>query len=126
MITPFNLAQGLVIFPAVVSGPTGNVAVRLALDTGATESVISKSTLIRAGYNLSSAPVVPVITGSGRVFIPLVSIDKLEALGQTQTGVTVQAHTLPSGLPVDGLLGLDFLRVYRLVVDFRTGQIILT
>lgn len=125
MITSFDLAQGLVIFPAVVSGPAGNVAVRLALDTGATESVISKSTLIRAGYNLSNAPVVQVIMG-GRVSLALVTVDKLEALGQTQISVTVQAHTLPSGLPIDGLLGLDFLRVYRLVIDFRTGQISLT
>ena len=64
--------------------------------------------------------------GGGRVSLALVTVDKMEALGQTQKGVTVQAHTLPSGLPIDGLLGLDFLRAYRLVVDFRTGQITLT
>jgi len=82
--------------------------------------------LSNIGIDVNSAPTVPVIMGAGRVLIPLVTIDKLEALGQVQTGATVQAHTLPPGLPIDGVLGLDFLRVYRLVVDFRTGQITLT
>lgn len=64
--------------------------------------------------------------GGGVVSIPLLTLDKLEALGQTQTSLTVQAHTLPASLSINGLLGLDFIRKQRLVVDFRTGQISLT
>jgi len=123
---PFNPVRGLIIVPATVSGPAGDVALRLALDTGATETVISRSVLMRAGYRLSAAPTVPVIMGGGAVPVPLVLLDKLEALGQTQTGLTIQAHTLPASLAIDGVLGLDFIRKQRLVVDFRTGQISLT
>lgn len=126
MSVTFNPIQGLVIVPATISGPAGDVAVRLALDTGATESVISRSVLTRAGYRLSTASAVPVVMGGGVVPIPLLRLDKLEVLGQTQTSLTVQAHTLPASLSIDGLLGLDFIRKQRLVVDFRTGQISLT
>ena len=111
---------------ATVFGPRGNRAVRLALDTAATETAISRRVLGIIGVDMLTSPTVPVTMGGGIVAVPLVTMDYLEALGQTQTGVTIQAHTLPSSLPIDGLLGLDFIRGQRLVVDFRTGQISLT
>jgi predicted aspartyl protease len=38
----------------------------------------------------------------------------------------VSGHTLPRNIPIDGLLGLDFLRGLELNINFRTGQITLT
>ena len=73
----------------------------------------------------SSLGSVPVITGSGRVSVPLVRLVRMDALGQQQADFIVQAHTLPPGLPIDGVLGLDFIRRYRLVVDFKTGFLVL-
>jgi hypothetical protein len=35
----------------------------------------------------------------------------------------VICHDLPAALHVDGLLGLDFVRRYRLSVDFQAGFI---
>ena len=126
MSVPFNPTDDLIIVTATAHGPRGSREVRLALDTAATETVISRRVLSIIGVDVASAPTVPIIMGGGRVAVPLVTVNKLEALGQTQVNITVQAHTLPPGLPIDGVLGLDFLRAYRLVVDFRTGQITLT
>jgi len=126
MSVPFNPVQGLIIIPATILGPAGSIALRLALDTGATETSISRFMLTQAGYRFSNALTVPVVMGSGVVSIPLVTLDSLGALGQTQAGLIVQAYTLPPSLPIDGVLGLDFIRRGRLVVDFRTGQISLT
>ena len=126
MSVPFNPIGGLVVVTATVFGPRGNRAVRLALDTAATETAISRRVLEIIGVDMLTSPTVPVTMGGGIVAVPLVTMDYLEALGQTQTGVTIQAHTLPSSLPIDGLLGSDFIRGQRLVVDFRTGQISLT
>ncbi len=128
MSTAFNPAGGLVIFRATLHGPNGSGTARFGLDTGATVTAISPRALRAVGIDpmRDNVGTVPVITANGVISVPLVTLDKMDALGQTQTGVTVQAHTLPPGLPIDGLLGLDFLRVYRLVVDFRTGQITLT
>jgi predicted aspartyl protease len=126
MSVPFNPSQGLIIVSAIIFGPQGNRAVRLALDTAATETVISRRVLVNIGVDILAAPSVSVVMGGGVVSVPLVTLDKMETLGQTQMGLTIQAHTLPSSLPIDGLLGLDFIRKYRLVVDFRTGRIALT
>ncbi len=126
MSVPFNPSRGLIVVTATVFGPRGDRAVRLALDTAATETAISRRVLGIIGVDMATAPTVPVIMGGGVVPVPLVTVDRLEALGQVQPGLTIQAHTLPSSLPIDGVLGLDFIRGYRLVVDFRTGQISLT
>lgn len=127
MSVPFNSQQGLVIFPADIYGPNGAGVARLALDTGATETTISRRVLRAIGIDPAQANLgsVPVITGSGRVSVPLVRLIRVEALGQQRIDFIVQAHTLPPGLPIDGVLGLDFIRLYRLVVDFKTGYLVL-
>lgn len=126
MSVPFNPTGSLIIVTATVFGPRGSRAVRLALDTAASETAISRRVLGIIGVDMLTSPTVPVTMGGGIVSVPLVNVDYLEALRQTQSGVTIQAHTLPSSLPIDGLLGLDFIRGQRIVVDFRTGQISLT
>ncbi len=128
MSTAFNPATGLIVFRATLYGPNGSGTARFGLDTGATVTSLSPRALRAVGINplRDNIGTVPVITANGIISAPLITLDRLEALGQIQTGLTVQATALPSELQIDGLLGLDFLRVYRLVVDFRTGQITLT
>ena len=123
MSVPFDTTQELIIVNMSVFGPSGSRELRLALDTAATQTVISRHVLGILGYSVAAAPTVPIIMGGGRVLVPLVIVDKLESLNQTQLSVSVQAHTLPRALPFDGLLGLDYIRGQRLVVDYRTGQI---
>lgn len=128
MRVAFNPTQGLVIFPVDIYGPQGHGIAHLALDTGATETTISRLALRAVGIDPTQINIgsVPVITGNGIISVPLVSLDRIDALGQQRSGFTVQAHTLAPSLPIDGVLGLDFIRAYRLVVDFRTGRISLT
>lgn len=66
-----------------------------------------------------------IITGSGVVPVPLLNVDRVEALGKAATNMRVLCHTLPSRAGIDGVLGLDFLRGERLVVDFRAGLLAL-
>ncbi len=128
MKTSFDPTQRLIVFPVDVHGPNGSGVAHLALDTGATETTISRRVLLAVGIDPArmNKGSVPVLTGNGVISVPLVTLDKLDALGQERYGFTVQAHTLPASLPIDGLLGLDFIRSGRLVVDFRTGRIVLT
>jgi hypothetical protein len=62
----------------------------------------------------------------GVEFVPRLTIDRLEALGQQRQSIPVLCHTLPPTAPVDGLLGLDFIRGQCLTIDFRAGQITLS
>lgn len=50
-----------------------------------------------------------------------VPLERFEALGESRESFPVVAHTLPPSATVDGLLGLDFFRGRRLLLDFRQG-----
>jgi len=99
---------------------------RMALDTGATSTVVSVGLLVAIGCDpAASQERVEVTTGSGVEFAPQVRLAQIKALGHTRTDFPVLAHTLPPSAGIDGLLGLDFLRGQFLTLDFRTGEIML-
>jgi predicted aspartyl protease len=124
MSFPFYSANGLIYVDAELEGPSGKAMLRLALDTGATWTLINVAMLVAVGYDPALTPGrVQVTTGSDVVFAPLISLSLLKALGQERNAFTILAHTLPTSAAVDGLLGLDFLRGQLLTVDFRQGRI---
>ncbi|MBI2917359.1 MAG: retroviral-like aspartic protease family protein [Chloroflexi bacterium] len=99
---------------------------RLALDTGATATMINVAPLTAIGYDPSLAPDrVQVTTGSGVEYAPLLRVTRIKSIGQERLDFPVLAHTLPPSASIDGLLGLDFLRRQMLQIDFRQGTIIL-
>jgi predicted aspartyl protease len=111
-----------VIVVAIVTGAKGKVALRLALDTGSTGTLVDPALLASVGYDpAGSLDRRQVTTGSGVESAPRVRVDRLASLGVERYDFPVVAHTLPSGTGVDGLLGLDFLRGERLILDFRNG-----
>jgi aspartyl protease family protein len=123
---PFDPHHGLIVIPTRLEGPSGDVLVRLALDTGATRSIVSGSRLLLIGYDPEKASErIPVTTGSGTERAPRLAVAKVEALGQERYSFLVLSHTLPPSAMVDGVLGLDFLRGCRVVIDFRAGLVTL-
>ncbi len=97
---------------------------RLALDTGATSTLVSWDLVVLVGYDPAAvARRVQVTTGSGVEFVPEVTVMRLDALDQSRSEFPVLCHTLPPTATVDGVLGLDFLRGGRLVVDFRSAEV---
>ena len=126
MTETFDPRRGLVIVRTELFGPSGSVVLRLALDTGASGTLVNAGLLVAVGYDPALAPTrVQVTTGSGVESVPRVEVSRIEALGQTRTGFIVLAHTLPSSASIDGLLGLDFLRGHVLHIDFLQGHITL-
>lgn len=126
MSTPFNPLQGLIIVRTLLWGPAGRRGVRLALDTGATSTVVNTAILVTLGYDPAVSPSrIQMTTGSGVEYVPRLPLDRVKALGQERLAFSVVAHTLPPSASVDGLLGLDFLRGQQLTIDFRTGRITL-
>jgi hypothetical protein len=122
----FNPGQGPVLVRAEIQGPAGPVRLRLALDTGATRTLLATAVLVTAGYDPALAPTrVQITTGSGIEFVPVLTVARLTALGQARGSFPVLGHTLPPSASFDGLLGLDFLRGQVLTIDFRNGQITL-
>ena len=127
MSFPFGAQKGLVVVQAEVFGPLGSIVLRLALDTGATATMINVAPLVTIGCDPSLWPDrVQVTTGSGVEYAPRVEVNRIKALGQERTLFSVLSHTLPASATIDGLLGLDFLRGQKLTIDFRQADVSLT
>jgi hypothetical protein len=124
MDVPFDPQRGLIVIPTRLWGPSADVVARLALDTGATTTLINWDLVVFIGHDPAGiGPRVQVTTGSGVEFVPQLSLQKIEALGIERLDFAVLCHTLPPSATVDGVLGLDFMRGRRLVVDFRRGAV---
>lgn len=83
MSLPFNPGEGLIVVPTRLYGPAGDAIVRLALDTGATGTVVNWDLLVLIGYDPAAVPErVQMTTGSGVEFVPRLMMDKIEALGK--------------------------------------------
>jgi predicted aspartyl protease len=121
---PFDPKHGLLVVQAEVFGPSGSIVLRLALDTGATGTMMNVAPLTAIGYDPSLAPDrVQVTTGSGVEFAPRIVVAQMRVMGQERSEFPVLVHTLPPSASVDGLLCLDFLRGQDLRIDFRRGNI---
>jgi hypothetical protein len=114
----------LIIVPTEIVGPQRSGVLRFALDTGATRTLVSTPLLIGLGYDPAlSTKRLHLTTGSGQEFVVCLDLIKLSALGRKIEQFPVIAHTLPPSATIDGLLGLDFFRDSRLVLDFKRGEI---
>lgn len=124
MSTPFSRDRGLVVVPVEIEGPTGTAILRLALDTGATLTLINTSVLVAIGYDPAIASSrVEMTTGSGVEYAPKVEVAKVTSIGRERKSLPILAHTLPPSTGVDGLLGLDFFNDFKLTINFRDGTI---
>lgn len=109
MKTRFNGKRGLVLVWVRLSGPNGQRAVRMALDTGATATTVRTGVLVQLGYDpAAGSERVPMTTASGVEYVPRVRVNQVESLGVSRDGLQIVGHTLPPSATVDGLLGLDF------------------
>ncbi|MCY7345837.1 MAG: aspartyl protease family protein [Pyrinomonadaceae bacterium] len=120
----FKSDYGLIYVRVGVSHGGKEAVLNLALDTGASATIISARRLAEIDCDLTKPEdEIYITTGSGLIFVPKIMVGKLTSLGKTKTNLVVIAHDLPPTASVDGVLGLDFLRENVLTVDFVKGEI---
>lgn len=108
---PLERIGNLLVTKAAVSGPAGVKVVRLLVDTGSVYTILPVEVLESVGCSPAAGTEhVRLITGSGYLIVPRVRVSWFQCLGRKENEVAVVAHTLPFGILVDGLLGMDFLR----------------
>ena len=116
----FDPTRQLIVVKVRILGPGGDTTIHLALDTGASSTLIGWDALAVVGYQPADAiGQVQMTTGSATQLVPRIRLKQLDALGKRRRALEIIAHTLPTGASVDGLLGLDFIRKSRLTLDFR-------
>ncbi len=94
----------------------------MALDTGATYTMIPWDIAEAIGYEPAySKKKVTIITASGVEKVPLIVVDKISVLGKEARDVECVVHDLPEASRIDGLLGLSFLKRFKICIDFKNA-----
>lgn len=105
---------------ASVAGPRTWRGLKLAVDTGATYTMIPPDLLMDVGYSPArTTTYLELSTASGIVMAPLLEIREIKSLGMSAKNIRVVAHRLPPESPVEGLLGLNFLVHFGPFQDFH-------
>lgn len=92
----FDSNQGLIIIPARLYGSQGDAIIHLALDTGATSSMINWDIAELLGYDPASVKErIQITTGSGVEFAPRIVIQQIKAIGRSIENFPMLCHTLP-------------------------------
>jgi len=104
----FDPQRGLIVIRAELWGPSGSGVLQLALDTGATSTLVNVGMLVAIGYDPAlTAERVQVTTGSGFEFAPRVVLQRLSALGQERRSFPVLGRR-PVGTLTASLAWISF------------------
>ena len=111
----------------LVDAKLGRSSLTLALDTGATHTVIDLTVMMLNGYNLSKVVrMVEFETAKGPINAYVFRIDALTALGRTIRDVDVSSYDFVGNdviFAIDGVLGLDFFQDTELTINFKESTL---
>ncbi|MBI2002291.1 MAG: retroviral-like aspartic protease family protein [candidate division NC10 bacterium] len=123
-ILPYRGAGRSLVVEASLNGRRAG---RFLLDTGASVTVISRRLAQEAGADVNpDAPRITLHTANGPVQAPLTTVASLRVGGLEVSHVLVAIHDLPGvNREIDGLLGMSFLRHFRVTIDPDRGALTL-
>ncbi|MEI7998951.1 MAG: retropepsin-like aspartic protease [Candidatus Omnitrophota bacterium] len=107
---------------AEIIGPKQNFSLKMIVDTGATYTMIPKFAAVIIGIDLQGRNI-KIATGTKVERATLVNIPLFRAFGVEFRNFPVLVHDLPPQIKADGLLGLNFLKKSKAIIDFSKNSI---
>jgi len=90
----------------------------MLLDTGARRTLVTPGLAAGLGFEAGRFEETTRIVGAiATASAGLLTLDSVSVLGLEVAGLRVLCHPLPAVLGVQGVLGLDYLNRFRLVID---------
>ena len=115
----FDPSLPVIVLDVTLGGGTIKRRIKMAVDTGATYTMIPWEIAEALGYRPDiSTQRVTLITASGVERAPLIKIDSLRVFDKEIRDTEVICHDLPQKSYVDGLLGLSSLKELKIKIDF--------
>ena len=121
---PLLRSHALVVVWVTVNGTAD---LRIAVDAGSVFTIISQRAAARTGLTLSGPfHQIPLVTAE-RVTAPVTlgRLDSLQIGAVSLQNVEAGIAQLPAVLDIDGILGLSFLRHFRVTFEFDTASLVL-
>jgi predicted aspartyl protease len=124
-VSRFNPARNLILVRGRIWGRKGQLeSLQLALDTGASETIVAPDVLDRIGYSPREGEAITGIRSAvGSKPGYLIRVARFSCLGFESSDFRIHAHDLPEGLGIDGLIGLSFLRQFNYEISSQEGRI---
>lgn len=120
----FDPRQTIIFCHAEIADQKIELSLKMAVDTGATYTMIPLEAAVAAGCDpVRARRKIEITTGSGVEYVPLVTVPKFRAFGVEIKNMEVICHNLPAQSPVEGLLGLNFLKKAGIIIDFSKNMI---
>ena len=105
----------------------GEYAYNLALDTGASNTVIDLNEMLIAGYRIEDAiRIIEIETANGIIEAYVFQVVQINALGITRRHFEVSSYSVSEGdvfSEIQGVLGLDFFKGYKFCIDMTDLEI---
>lgn len=100
--------------------------VTLVVDSGAERMVISRQVAALLGLDLTHPLRLQALAGVGRIPpVPVVRLARVRVGASTVRDVEASVYDLPAVIRADGVLGLNFLRRFRVTFAFDSRVMIL-
>ena len=120
----FNKKLPLVIVPVSIKLDTVVFDFNFAIDTGASISLIDINILHALGFQKEHAiRAIQTMTASRQETAYEFELPNIKAIGLIRRNFKVISRSLPSGLGIDGLLGLNFFRNKELTINFKSSEV---
>ena len=123
-LVSFDRKAPLIVVPVTIKKGIETLDFEFAVDTGATISLVDTSVLTRLGYTeADSLRTTYTLTASKTETVNEYRLDNIMAIGLLRRNFKVISRSLPMGLGIDGLLGLNFFKGKELTIDFKASEI---
>ncbi len=118
----FNPEDYIIVVNSKISAKHNAIA-RLVLDTGASFVVLPWKLALGIGISIDPNKTIQTTTATAVETVPKIVIPEMSVLGKKAKNVEAIIKDLPTDSPVDGLLGLSFLKNFNLKINFKKGQL---
>ena len=120
----FDPRDPVIILDARIKASLSTIA-KLVLDTGASSVVLPWKLTAAIGIKIDPSKTTQTTTATTVETVPEVIIPEISVLGKVARNVKGIVKDLPPESHVDGLLGLSFLKHFKLSIDFQKGLLTL-
>ena len=120
-----NVQNALMVDVTLVNSANGKRTTgTFIIDTGATYTSISRNLANQLGLNLQTDDTVRITTANGKIEVPKVNLDQVSIGGVNASDVETTVIQLSPTSSFSGLLGLSFIRQFKMTIDPDAHQLV--